>query len=252
MSDNTPEDLVFRLAAVMVGTVPATVNWQADNTERIVGKVQASAAKLLLVDAATRDSCAAAVRAIGEQCPSLVVYCTDALHAATERLEPSDYCAALQPSATRIIIFSSGTTGTPKGVCLPYSAYKCSQGTFDAFIGKRPRPPPNTHRLPTLPCRTRRRARAEHAAGERADQPAAPHQLDGARRLGDAPAGHAPAPDAALHHRILDAAGCAAAREHSRARRTSHVRSTFPPPVQCFSRRRRRCRAGGAAQLERR
>ncbi len=38
-SDNRLEDLVLRLAAVRVGAVPVTVNWQADSPARVVYKV---------------------------------------------------------------------------------------------------------------------------------------------------------------------------------------------------------------------
>lgn len=43
---NCVEDLAFRLAAVMVGTVPVTVNWDSDTIERILYKVQSSKAKV--------------------------------------------------------------------------------------------------------------------------------------------------------------------------------------------------------------
>lgn len=37
-SSNTVGDVVYRLAAVMVRCVPATVNWQADTPERVLHK----------------------------------------------------------------------------------------------------------------------------------------------------------------------------------------------------------------------
>ena len=50
-TENSHLDLVFRLAATMVGCVPVTVNWQADTPERVVYKISATASKLLLTDA---------------------------------------------------------------------------------------------------------------------------------------------------------------------------------------------------------
>lgn len=43
---NCVEDLAFRLAAVMVGTVPVTVNWDSDPIDRILYKVKSSKAKV--------------------------------------------------------------------------------------------------------------------------------------------------------------------------------------------------------------
>ena len=40
MGANHPYDLAFRLASVMTGTTPVTINWQADTLERIVYKIE--------------------------------------------------------------------------------------------------------------------------------------------------------------------------------------------------------------------
>ena len=43
LSGNRPADLAFRLAATMTGTVPVTVNWQADGVDRVLrtaGKIE--------------------------------------------------------------------------------------------------------------------------------------------------------------------------------------------------------------------
>ena len=47
------EDLVFRMASVIVGSVPVTINWSADTVERIVYKVKETKSKLLIVDKGT-------------------------------------------------------------------------------------------------------------------------------------------------------------------------------------------------------
>ena len=49
-TDNRVEDLAFRLGSVLLGTVPVTINWQADTPERIVYKVTATKSKVLVVD----------------------------------------------------------------------------------------------------------------------------------------------------------------------------------------------------------
>lgn len=48
-----------------------------------------------------------------------------------------NWCAFkdLGTDATRIVIFTSGTTGMPKGVRLPYSSYACNRASFEQFLG---------------------------------------------------------------------------------------------------------------------
>ncbi len=134
MSDNVPEDLAFRLGAVMLGTVPATINWQADTTQRIIGKLEAADAKLLLIDPTIRAKEADQLAAIRAALPELQVYCVGGVHSETDLLPIERYNLGLSPSATRIVIFSSGTTGAPKGVQLPYTSYACNAATFDSFL----------------------------------------------------------------------------------------------------------------------
>eukprot|EP00629_Pelagomonadales_sp_RCC1024_P017864 CAMPEP_0119278220 /NCGR_PEP_ID=MMETSP1329-20130426/18710_1 /TAXON_ID=114041 /ORGANISM="Genus nov. species nov., Strain RCC1024" /LENGTH=316 /DNA_ID=CAMNT_0007278723 /DNA_START=112 /DNA_END=1058 /DNA_ORIENTATION=- len=127
-SDNRFEDLVFRLSAVLTGTVPVTVNWQADSLERSAYKVRATAARLCLVDEGTPEAFAAAAA------PAVVV---DAAEALAEQLEPlgfDEVCGATRKADDRIVIFTSGTTGNPKGVQLSYGAYDCNRATFEQFL----------------------------------------------------------------------------------------------------------------------
>ena len=49
-TDNRFEDLVYRVAAVIAGTVPVTVNWQADTVERSLYKAEVTGSKLVLLD----------------------------------------------------------------------------------------------------------------------------------------------------------------------------------------------------------
>ncbi len=43
-SANNPYDLIFRLASVMLGSVPVTINWQADDNERLIYKAKLTGA----------------------------------------------------------------------------------------------------------------------------------------------------------------------------------------------------------------
>ena len=49
-SSSNFHDLAFRLAAVLTGCVPVTINWHADDNERIVYKAKLTGAKLMVYD----------------------------------------------------------------------------------------------------------------------------------------------------------------------------------------------------------
>lgn len=122
-------DLVFRLAACKVGAVPVTVNWEADTQERIAFKITHTDAVLLLHDASFAQK---NLTAIEKSLPQLAclnvedwVENKDAPHPAQEALTDLD---------EKIIIFTSGTTGLPKGVSHDYRSYRANAETFDAFF----------------------------------------------------------------------------------------------------------------------
>lgn len=124
-------DLAYRLAATMLGTVPVTVNWQADDTEQVLYKIAATQPKAILSDQSLAPDILAA-------CPAeLPRICAENL-ADAPALDPDSYLFDTDPEQTRIIIFTSGTTGRPKGVQLPYRSYAANRGTFEALLGIRP------------------------------------------------------------------------------------------------------------------
>ena len=42
--------------------------------------------------------------------------------------------AGIQPVDTKMVIFTSGTTGQPKGVDSSFAAYDCNRQTFESFL----------------------------------------------------------------------------------------------------------------------
>ncbi len=124
---NHRDDLILRLAAVMCGTVPVTVNWQADDAARIRFKAEA-AAVALIVDHAGFD--AGQRNKLSWSQPVL----RDFDWSQHEPLPWPLMTPSQQAQDTRLIIFTSGTTGTPKGVALSYRSYRTNHQTFRRFL----------------------------------------------------------------------------------------------------------------------
>ena len=134
MSRNHYADLAFRLGAVMVQTVPVTVNWQADDAERVLHKIAATQPAALLTDRGFDREILAACRA---EHPNLPVIAIENLPE-SPALDQERFSHDQDPEQTRIIIFTSGTTGRPKGVQLPYRSYAANRTTFETLLDIRP------------------------------------------------------------------------------------------------------------------
>jgi hypothetical protein len=236
VTGNTAEDLAFRLGAAMLGFVPGTINWQADPIERIIYKIQSMKSKLVIVDQGTPKDHQDAIRAA---CPAVTVFNLSEL-AAAEPLPECEFDPTVGKQHTHMIIFTSGTTGNPKGVKSGYSAYDCNRATYEQFLQLeepstqavfclvRPRCAPLCAAAPSPPPLFRSPSRSltypptPPARSLSEGQPDAPHQLHCHLRLGDAPAGGRAAPGQPLLHAALEAADRAARRPPVRARHLPH------------------------------
>ena len=131
---NTYLDLVFRLAATMRAVTPVTVNWQADTIDRIIYKIKLTDSKLILTDNQfDREQLAA----IQERLPHLPVYNVNELESVSEAVK-EESISFFDPLHTRVTVFTSGTTGQPKGVKLTYQSYETNRATFEQFIDIHP------------------------------------------------------------------------------------------------------------------
>lgn len=61
-SCNTVGDLAFRLASVLLATTAVTINWQADDEDKVLYKIELTSSKLVLVDPETPADVIASVR----------------------------------------------------------------------------------------------------------------------------------------------------------------------------------------------
>jgi len=131
---NTVQDLLFRLAATMRAVTPVTVNWQADTVDRVAYKIELTDSKLILTDHLfNREQ----LTSIKERSSEIPVFDVNELDAFSE-IDENEIVPITDPLSTRVTVFTSGTTGQPKGAQLSYQSYETNRFTFEQFIEIQP------------------------------------------------------------------------------------------------------------------
>lgn len=127
-TENSPYDLVFRLGALFEGVVPVTVNWQADDLEKITGKIRLTLAKAILYDRGFEKHLAR----LKEEFPGIILFKAEEVGESP----PATGRVICPPSLEeeKMIIFTSGTTGFPKGAILTHRSYLANRLTFDGYF----------------------------------------------------------------------------------------------------------------------
>lgn len=128
-SGNSPDDLVFRMAGTLCGSVPVTINWQTDDLERIRYKIELTQAKLLIYD----DGFAGKAASLKADYPGLPFFKAGEIAKYEGSLAETYPPPALADE--KMIIFTSGTTGFPKGASLSHRSYLANRLTFDGYFG---------------------------------------------------------------------------------------------------------------------
>ena len=134
VSGNKMEDLVLRTASIFVGVVPVTINWQADIVSQIDYKITSTDSKIIVFDSGTPN-----VSDLRCKYPSIQFLDVADIQTTSpinlQLLISYLNTNVVRVNDTRCIIFTSGTTGNPKGVELSYLNYRINRDTFESFLG---------------------------------------------------------------------------------------------------------------------
>ena len=105
---NSVGDVALRLASVMIGTVPVTINWDSDPVDRIVYKIRSSGAQVVIVQPQTPTEQIDAVKSNASDVKIISIETMTSNYEDGPFLEPSQFEASLVEEDTRIIIYTSG------------------------------------------------------------------------------------------------------------------------------------------------
>lgn len=132
-SENRPDDLAFRLAGAFTGCVPVTINWQSDDNRTIIYKATITDARLLIYDRGFEHR----IGEIKAALPDREFLAVEDMPAIGKHAESSNAPIECRPGYgdEKIIIFTAGTTGAPKGVILSHRSFLANRLTFDEYFG---------------------------------------------------------------------------------------------------------------------
>eukprot|EP00520_Triparma_pacifica_P015096 CAMPEP_0118633566 /NCGR_PEP_ID=MMETSP0785-20121206/1069_1 /TAXON_ID=91992 /ORGANISM="Bolidomonas pacifica, Strain CCMP 1866" /LENGTH=672 /DNA_ID=CAMNT_0006524457 /DNA_START=73 /DNA_END=2088 /DNA_ORIENTATION=+ len=130
-TSNTLSDLLARYAHAVIGSVGVTTNWSADSKERIEYKARSTGCKVVVMEGRVEGGVEEYLKGKLEGVKFLDLKDKPYMHFPPLPFPPS---STPSPESTRFVIFTSGTTGDPKGVNLTHSNYLTNALTFKGFL----------------------------------------------------------------------------------------------------------------------
>ncbi|XP_050696858.1 uncharacterized protein LOC126985721 [Eriocheir sinensis] len=134
LSKNNPEFPIILLGTLAAGASVATINCNY-TAEEVARQLAGSEAGMLVTDPQLEGVAIEALAKLGKNLPVFVNGASSGGHASIPELlnDPNrPYCDLVEspPESMAVMLFSSGTTGPPKGVVLPHRAFTSNLAMF--------------------------------------------------------------------------------------------------------------------------
>ena len=135
-TSNTIYDLIARYAHTILDSIGVTTNWSSDTNEKIVYKANVTGCSLVIHDdTISEETLSFLKKKLGDQVKFFdMSRFEEEGNIEIDTDHTVDMIEPVSGERTRFIIFTSGTTGDPKGVRLTWDNYVINAKTFRSFL----------------------------------------------------------------------------------------------------------------------